>query len=96
MIARIKVPHGKLQFTPFGRRPLSLLSHGPLVPPFGLVRTATAMKPPTKPMSKIIHIQRNKFDAPPLRQNLRSIEIKVYATAAARIPSTAPLDVDAR
>lgn len=44
-----------------------------LSPPCGLVRTATAMKPPTKMRSSNMSSQRKNLGAPPLRQKLMII-----------------------
>jgi len=41
-----------------------------LRPPWGLVKTATAIKPPTKSRSRTISSQRRNLGAPPLRQKL--------------------------
>jgi len=61
----------------------------------GLVNTATAMNAPTKRTSKMISSMRSMLPPPFRRQNLSIMVAKVYRTAAARMPSTAPLECEA-
>ena len=96
-IAKIKVPHGKLQFAELGPYfPMScevLELQGPLDPwRFGLVRIATAMKAPTNRMSKSMSMMRVILEALVRRISGRIVAMMVYRTAAARIPSTAPFE----
>ena len=65
---------------------------GPLGP-LGAVRTATTMKAATKALSRMINSHRMTLWLPVRRrQSCRMVARMVYATAAARMPSTAPLD----
>ncbi len=100
-IAKMKVPHGKLQLTELVTFVLMaeylVALQGALEPwRFGLVRTATAIKAPTNRRSRTMNNMRSRFEPVPLIVKLRAIAMSVYKTAAARMPSTAPLEREAR
>jgi hypothetical protein len=98
-IAKMKVPHGKLQFTAPGIWLLILeeREQGALEPcRFGLVRTATTINAATNKRSMMTKINRRTLEPELLMMHRRHIDRSVYATAAARMPSTAPLERVAR
>jgi hypothetical protein len=97
-MAKMKVPHGSLQLTSLGTWLfiVALPVQGALDPwRFGLVKTATTMKAATKRMSKMMSRMRIILLPPVRRRKVRAVATKVYRTAAAMIPSTAPLEREA-
>lgn len=101
-MARAKVPYGSLQLAVFlmlvGIKELTFGDEvqGALEPPrIGLVKTATAMKAPMNKTSNTMKSQRRMFGPPAFRPKLKAVTIKVYRIAAARMPSTAPLELEA-
>jgi len=94
MIAVMNVPNGKLQLDSVDSKPdcsaiLLLVPEQELALPFDFVNMATAIKAPTKATSKATRIHLKTFEPPFLRRKVSKTTTRVYATAAATMPSTA-------